>query len=371
MEIQKLVESPEGEHINDLAWDQATGTLDVHVLEGEASKIEQSVREVVGENYRFVEDVYSARELEAQALELAQSAVDAGIHVVSVRTTENNSGLVVSVAESSTTQRRAAQDVDGLASAGGVPVVVETTAEDPAMATGWRWGDSSPFYGGARIYKPANGYSCTSAFPVVAPITGGYQTAILTADHCGAIGDAWRSGQANGNNWALGTMQDGNSGGSDFKRLSLENGAGIQGRVYTGSYTSSTSLGVKARYYPIAGDIICPSGAYSGLNCLAEVQTTGDVLCFFPESLCYNNLITVHSTTDSPLFGKGDSGGPVVAGWNGGVLGMGVITGVNTGGSNVKPCNGDTSARSCSVVGYIANIKAFFDNNPTWNLLGG
>ncbi|MBT2516751.1 hypothetical protein J7E29_04845 [Streptomyces sp. ISL-90] len=371
MEIQKLVESPEGEHINDLAWDRATGTLDVHVLEGEASKIEQSVREVVGENYRFVEDVYSARELEAQALELAQSAVDAGIHVVSVRTTENNSGLVVSVAESSTTQRRAAQDVDGLASAGGVPVVVETTAEDPAMATGWRWGDSSPFYGGARIYKPANGYSCTSAFPVVAPITGGYQTAILTADHCGAIGDAWRSGQANGNNWALGTMQDGNSGGSDFKRLSLENGAGIQGRVYTGSYTSSTSLGVKARYYPIAGDIICPSGAYSGLNCLAEVQTTGDVLCFFPESLCYNNLITVHSTTDSPLFGKGDSGGPVVAGWNGGVLGMGVITGVNTGGSNVKPCNGDTSARSCSVVGYIANIKAFFDNNPTWNLLGG
>lgn len=370
--IQQLVEGPDGVHINDLVWDRETRTLEVHVLEGEAAEVEDDVRAAVGDSFRFVQDAYDVDRLEAEAFELAKSAVAAGVPVVSVRTTQDNSGLLVSVADPSTTaDQTTTQKLASLAEDTGIPLAVETTTDEPETTSGWRWADQSPFYGGSRIYKPGAG-ACTSAFPVVAPVTGGYQTAMLTADHCGAIGDVWRSGQAGADNWALGTMTDGNSGGSDFKRIALANGAGIQGRVYTGAEYSSTSLPVKARSYPVTGDVICPSGAYSGLNCLAEVQSTGDVLCFVADGgLCYNNLVTVHSTSDTPLFGMGDSGGPVVAGWNGGVVGFGVITGVNTGGNNVKTCVGVQGARECSVVGYIANIKAFFDNNPTWNLLGG
>lgn len=121
----------------------------------------------------------------------------------------------------------------------------------------------------------------------------------------------------------------------------------------------------------MTGDIMCPSGSFSGLNCDAKVQSTNDVICYWGAS-CYNNLVTVRSMSNGPLFGKGDSGGPVIVGAiGGGALQVGIISGIN-GGSNERACNGFPTGgdRYCSSFGYFANVRAYFDNNPGWVPLG-
>ena len=149
---------------------------------------------------------------------------------------------------------------------------------------------------------------------------------MLTADHCGGTGEAWRSGQASGS-WPVGTLQSGNSGGSDIRRLG---GQSYQGNTYAGNYNTDEYITMKGAYYAVTGDIVCPSGSYSGLNCDARVQSTNDVICYLHGS-CYNNLVTVVSISNSPLFGNGDSGGPIIVGAiGGGALGTGIISGINT-----------------------------------------
>ncbi|MGO4105783.1 hypothetical protein AB4Y63_17735 [Leifsonia sp. YAF41] len=362
--IQRTVESSAGEKINDLVWDAATSTLEVHVVGSNSPELEPILGEAFPGAYRFVQDEYSSAELSSLAYELANEGVASGVPIASVSPAKNNSGLIVTLVEGKTSKRNAPSDQKELQSMSVVPLRFESIGTAPQQANGWRWGDDSPFWGGARIYGPA-GNACTSAFPVINRQTGFSAVAMLTADHCGSTGESWRSGQAASSNWSVGTLQSGNSGGSDIRRLG---GASYEGSVYVGVYNSGQYNNVKGAYYPVKGDVVCPSGSYSGVNCRAEVQSTNDVICYFGGS-CYNNLVTVKSVTTDPLFGNGDSGGPILVGAaGGGVLGVGVISGINTGGTNEKPCEGVASGggRSCSVFGYFANVRAFFDNNSGW-----
>jgi hypothetical protein len=361
--IQELATSPAGEKVNDLTWNAESGILDVHVVDGDGEEIESALREAFSDGYRLVQDQYRATELRELAFALATDGVAAGVPIASVSTTANNSGLTVTLVETATMKREVPADREELRANSPVPLEFATTSAAPKQASGWRWGDGASFWGGSHIYNSA-GVSCTSAFPVINRQPGYNAVAMLTADHCGGTGEAWRSGQAGSSNWAVGTLQSGNSGGSDIRRLS---GQSYQGNTYAGNHNDGSYINMKGAYYPVTGDIVCPSGAFSGLACDAKVQSTNDVICYFGGS-CYNNLVTVRSVSGGPLFGNGDSGGPVLVGAiGGGALQVGIISGIN-GGGNERPCNGIPAGRdrTCSSLGYFANVRAYFDNNPGW-----
>ncbi|RGA06969.1 hypothetical protein DI270_000440 [Microbispora triticiradicis] len=272
---------------------------------------------------------FTAKQLAAASARIAKRA---GGAITSIAPNVDGSGLTVS-GLTAAKARSAASDES-------VPVTVQT-GERPALAS--RWNDSPPWWGGGAWRNSNLGSGCSTGFAV----TYGGVTKMLTAGHCGDVGQTATdpTGEVIGS-----ITQDNNS-----YDVALIN-ASTQGYVFNNSVGnistefSSLVIGTASSY---VGMYLCTSGAYSGTVCNSQVTATGVTII---TGYTIYNLVRAEQTAHTNAAGQGDSGGPVELvnpSNTTQVYATGVITAIDT--SAAVPCTGYvTTGRICSWRYYYA-----------------
>lgn len=232
----------------------------------------------------------------------------------------------------------------------GMPYTVREIDMDIQLAVG-RSADVSPFYGGAQIQR-SSGTICSTGFAV----TVGGVDKMVTARHCG-VGFNWSSPAGS----YLGTTSGGNLGtDSTLLNYTVSPGASTA-RIYTGSWTSTTSLPVIGTRVAAVGDDLCAQGAWTGQRCNNQITGT-------------NAYITVSGQTYGPGFwaknpggnaqaGEGDSGGPGVHPLTGPdrLRVVGMIDAID--GNFSVPCQGFIGTRACSTRVFYINVGSVLSSN--------
>jgi hypothetical protein len=184
------------------------------------------------------------------------------------------------------------------------------TSGAPVLPMSGRQADTPPFRGGSYYRDFRTGAPCSNGYAIRGE--GLLPPLELSAGHCAAADDPISIPDQEA---PAGTVLDKatcrdileiNYGGTPAK-------PSVQGRVYTGGPTSTTSLPVAAAAPDFVGDLVDTSGATSGEHVNARVSAI-DV--FVKETGV--NCTTVGPLTEAVLAGKcvvapGDSGGPVFA----------------------------------------------------------
>ncbi|MFB8174271.1 S1 family peptidase [Kitasatospora purpeofusca] len=214
----------------------------------------------------------------------------------------------------------------------GVPITAVATAASTATAT--RHSDASPWSAGAELTTPGNGW-CTSGF-------GGWRgttAVLLTASHCGTSG-TYRTGAGA----VVGTATDSDTG-LDTTVISV-NGT-PSGKYFDGGWDNGSGYAkrVVGAGRNNVGDLVCASGAMSGIHCSLRITAT-DVAAEV-NGQWRTDLDTATRTDDSTVaVAKGDSGGPVVASVNGGadMQARGIIS---AGTGNPVVCGSVAAPTTC------------------------
>ncbi|MEV8515088.1 hypothetical protein [Dactylosporangium sp. NPDC051484] len=262
---------------------------------------------------------YSAEELEAARANLEKAVEGKPAADVpaaawnSIAVEPDGSGLFVTYNSSAAPQARsagvsAAQVTavapDAFASnaqvLAGVPVRAAVAAEQTPLYG--RAADSSPYYGGARIYN-SDAKFCSTGFG------GRYagSDVLLGASHCGTSGNFY-----NGAYNLLGApISGGYNLGYDvtFVRIFV----GSAGANYYDGAWNDPGYNKRIETWTLnhVGDSVCTSGAMSGIHCGIKVKYAG--VDSIIEGITRHNVVQALRTTTNMASAKGDSGGPVVA----------------------------------------------------------
>ncbi len=199
--------------------------------------------------------------------------------------------------------------------------------------------DSSPFWGGARIY--ANTMACTDAFSWTDGSSNYYS---LTAGHCAASGGSVKTpSQSMGliqsceASWTYGVGTVSMCGQTalrgDIALIRISPGFFSSANMYRGGFGSTSWDPVKEMWNrsPQPGDQYCTGGATSGELCGWVTQQVG-------VNVTYSNGETarniVYGTKGGTCLGSGDSGGPVyTVRSDSGIAAKGIISGGGGGSS--------------------------------------
>ncbi|MEU1734970.1 hypothetical protein [Streptosporangium sp. NPDC020145] len=199
----------------------------------------------------------------------------------------------------------------GLAPVPDVGVPVAVTQGEPFRTVAVRCDDSPDWYGGVAIHNDkfsgpscgGNGswqYNCTGGFGV----TLQSQRYLLTAGHCGAIGDTFLSGAGN----VIGRATHEHTA-HDLLLVRADTG----GRIWDGTPgVNDFTKGVAGWGWTAGGQSLCFSGTTSGAKCGYTVDGTIVSGCgtdLYGNHECYNDLISAWK--DGTAGRPGDSGGPV------------------------------------------------------------
>ncbi|WP_392957648.1 DNRLRE domain-containing protein [Streptomyces sp. LN245] len=258
-------------------------------------------------------------------------------------------------------------------------VVVETETAAPALITalGERYGtdavavhltpgldtvepqanrqyDSSPYYGGARIYSEKTGNTaswCTAGF------TWKYNSKwyMVTAGHCttgnGAILNPAQTdyiGPVVRDNWKNGygsvKLSGQNYYSGDLSLFRVESGSSATPRIYKGGKTSSSSRSVHGYWkrWAQSGDQVCTGGMMTGELCGWKVTDTQATVHYTTGSTAKNVVIAKKTSGSCSI--SGDSGAPVyTVDSNGRAIAKGILSGGGGGGSDnsggfLDPC---------------------------------
>lgn len=176
-----------------------------------------------------------------------------------------------------------------------------------------RYYDTTPFWGGAAIYRPDGG-RCSTAFAVKNSAGTRY---MVTAGHCGDVGTTWRT--------ANGTYVGQTVSRASYPTWDLEliGGSSYGSYVYMGDSTGYGSK-VLGAGDPVVGTYYCMSGTTTNENCGKKVTSTNATLC--TSNGCTPGLA---SYAGGSLTQPGDSGGPLVLKASNGVYARGVHKGIN------------------------------------------
>lgn len=225
--------------------------------------------------------------------------------------------------------------------------VVATGGIEPSA--GSRWYSNSPHYSGSVMSSNA-GLSCSTSFRVSR--TNGDQ-GMLTASHCGGIGDAWRQPYNSAVSFGA-TVQESNP-----QDAAIITGASYSRAIYTGAYNSSAVVSWSSYISStVVGAEVCYSGGFSGWNCGSIVDNANFTWSYStnPEIGTITGMRTWRTspTTFSPAAGNGDSGGPGVQLYarDGNVYAaaFSIISGIQNAGSVCEGIPGGTAEgeRKCS-----------------------
>jgi hypothetical protein len=245
---------------------------------------------------RVLAAAYSEAELMAAARTIA-ARIGPGAPIQSVKLAPDGSGLLLAVPKRGATGILAA---DSARSAGvlawapkvGVPTTVVYQAPIRQLS---RTDDRSPWSGGAVVVNSTLGSTCTAGFGV----NSDAGPAILTAAHCGRVGDRFQDGTGE----LIGTMGPRNAADD----VALIPTSSVSNRVYSGSQISNNSQTVTGFADSFIGELVCQSGyttaaVFDGPLCGLEVR-------FFSLS---PGVATEATQIDGITPARdGDSGGPV------------------------------------------------------------
>ncbi len=161
-----------------------------------------------------------------------------------------------------------------------------------------RVADSPPYWGGARVIENAGHMLlCTTGFGV----TDGSRNYLLTAGHCGNLGEAFVTGDRSR---VIGTASREHVA---HDLLLIPTNAG--GRIYDGTVGGVTEINksVAGWQHVTPGEWLCTSGSFTGAICGARATSEFTAQsCLSGE--CIDDLVVVNGVRE---IQSGDSGGPV------------------------------------------------------------
>ncbi|QUC01876.1 MULTISPECIES: hypothetical protein [Cellulosimicrobium] len=292
-----------------------------------------------------------------------------GAKVAGAGVNADASGVYVDLDQSTSTgaRRSASPDRDEVANElseiAGVPVRVnENVQNNPARLS------DNLHLGGARISRFQDGYlrgNCSTAFATRHKVTGDY--GMVTAAHCGPINSQWvRTAMSEGGLMAY------HYGNMTHRLTSLDGAVLTQDwsnpYMYIGEYTSTQYVGVEAVSTGyLLGQEVCSSGSYSGMTCGGQVVETDYFVEYEDTDITSAKVARIVNQLGEPLWGSGDSGGPVFdlvsvdAGFR--PRALGVISGIYWFEDEewvLDNCNGVPAAqpngRGCSPYGFAASV---------------
>ena len=252
----------------------------------------------------FLPARFTQRELVAEARRLAADA-----RVATAAPKVDGSGVEVTV----TTPQQSRADVLGSAR---VPLTVTTDQRPQNMFS--RQADIPPFWGGSRYNSPVGG--CSNGF-AINQTPNIYE---ISAGHCGSNG---QGASIPGQPSPTGTIERDNN---PRDTLIISYSAGVAGSIYTGSWTSSTGVGVGGAVSDFVGNFVCTGGASSGEHCGSlQVQAVDQ---FINVGYIIGPETRAALPAGQCAVAPGDSGGPAYSYRSDGrVNARGTISAGNTG----------------------------------------
>ena len=181
----------------------------------------------------------------------------------------------------------------------GAPLAVEPSDPPIAAACTGRLNCSPPMRAGVKITDPAG---CTSNFMA----TAGAINYVLTAGHCGAVGNNFKHNGA-----SIGVADKTafkNGGFADALRIKLNNANLKSNLLYVTLTTQRPITSVMPLNGDVVGSPVCASGYVTEFFCGAVTDVDADGL--YSE----NNFVIKHMQIASIQVRLGDSGGPVFYG---------------------------------------------------------
>lgn len=337
----------------DLYWEGALPAPVAAFLESFASDVPVRVHD----------STFSREDLHEASLRLLDAVAEGGAlsDVAGVAIQEDLSGLRVFTTREDADEVALAAAIQAVLPAVPLEFVFEPwAAENKPAVAGSRLDDRPPFIGGARIEKHTlfgtiQTGSCTSAFSVRNDTN---VRGMLTAKHCGENED-WETptGQYVGNS-------NGNVTRSDITGLmwttTTPGFPGFSGRVYNGSYTSSSMQGITGSGYPVIDELQCMSGSYSGTVCNNRVFQRN----YYDDDLNGGPMHVTRHTGGDAAAGNGDSGGAnyLLDGSASSRRARGVITAISIAEQDVRSCRGvpsDPPNRTCSRVVLSTSVQNY------------
>ena len=191
-----------------------------------------------------------------------------------------------------------------------------------------RQNDSSPWKGGITTIHVGSSY-CSSGFAVLSGSAG----RLLGARHCDPGANAAVTDGA-GQTIASGGSSVSGLASVDSLLIDPSASPATTPKVYTGSYSSSTTATVKSWYSNWPGDPVCASGAARGTHC-GSVYDDNDTYYI---GGTYVGVIQASAPSGSIMAGHGDSGGPVYKTVTGGVQARGIVLGPDPDYSETYSC---------------------------------
>jgi len=262
---------------------------------------------------RIARAEHSLAELKAAAAQI-RAHVFPGSMIQAIKFDPTGAGLILSVDE--TNAAKALFDVNPQEATSfitqslpevGVPMRVTFEA---ALTPISRDNDQSPWSGGARIVNTTIGAGCTSGFGV-RNSSGNH---ILTAGHCGSLGDRFTDGQGE----FIGNVGSRNQT-HDVLLIPTPN---ANNRIYVGGANSNTTKFVSGFDHVFIGELLCQSGVTSA-NATGAPVCNLRVLFFYQDP---EDLVEAEQINGQIAARPGDSGGPVYSDQGSSVIAKGTTT---------------------------------------------
>ncbi|TDD57647.1 hypothetical protein E1263_22735 [Kribbella antibiotica] len=291
---------------------------------------------------------YSYQELaKATGKVIAERTSINGTEVVAAGPLADGSGLQVT-AKGGATKAAVRNAISAVA--GGVAVSVVNGSPEFAVAPPSVFGPTSRWnqqaFGGAR-WRLDNGGGCSQGFA----LGWAGDSAMATAAHCGALGSGARNPE---NNARYGTVTN-RYENRDIEAIRADNQGDkgfFQASMWWGDVNGQQLWPVRGLTGNYPGMVTCSSGSYSGSLCDIVITANGVTVCL-SGLYCVYGAVDVYNRTGGPVWGQGDSGGPVSIPIGSDVRAGGIISAIDT--ARGTGCAGEQN-RQCANRGWYSPL---------------
>lgn len=317
---------------------------------------------------------FSTGELLTEARRLVKEYGINGANVITAAAPNVDADGLTLYVDPSTAGRRVLEPI-GLGIKTNFPIEVDL-AEEATPATGNRYNESPPHFGGSAIARrnttDGGVQLCSTAFRVSKP-TG--QTGMLTANHCGPASAEWEN-----DHFTVGGLPT-FSFGIEHVWSNQYDGAILDGSTYADSSTWAGAWNA-ATYTNLFGWVttatvgteVCYSGSRAGYVCGSIIQNPNMVYTFpgYIGSITgvYSTMSGTGALYPSP-YGTGDSGGPGIQfyAYNGEFYPVASMIISGQSGANVR-CPGRQESWHVCAENQLTTLAYKAATDMGWQLLG-